>query len=111
MAQELIIRTLKRLGFEEVDIRVYVFLAKAGSHSVSETARTLQIRKSRVLLSIQRLTRLGVVSDDHSQIMSFSVLPFDEVLDKFASSKIAQARSIQLNKDQLLLHWKMMMEQ
>jgi sugar-specific transcriptional regulator TrmB len=105
MKKSLVFETLEIFGFKQIDIQVYIFLAKKGPHCHGEIGKTLQISKEQIYRSLKRLKGLEAVYATLEKPATFYALPFEQVLDMFASSKINEAKNTQQNKDRLLVKW------
>jgi sugar-specific transcriptional regulator TrmB len=105
MKKSLLFETFGIFGFKQIDIQVYVFLAKTGPHCSGEIGKTLHIKKDQIYRSLKRLNGLEAVYCTLEKPAIFYALPFEQVLDMFTSSKINEAINTQQNKDRLLAKW------
>ncbi len=100
--QNLILAKLIELGFTEQEARIYIFLAKTGTHKVMDIARTLKINKVQVYRHLRSLQNRNFVASSLGCPAYFSATPFDKVIDFMAESKSTEAMLLRSNKETLL---------
>jgi sugar-specific transcriptional regulator TrmB len=105
LSEEQVLNTLANLGFEEVDAKVYVFLAKKGNKKAIDICNALKLTKQQLYPSLKRLQAKGIVTSTLEHPAMFQVLSFEEVLDLFIKTKIEETRSLQQSKTQILSDW------
>jgi sugar-specific transcriptional regulator TrmB len=105
LSEEQVLNTLANLGFEEVDAKVYVFLAKKGNKKAIDICNALRLTKQQLYPSLKRLQGKGIVTSTLEHPAMFQVLSFEEVLDLFIKTKIEETRSLQQSKAQILSDW------
>ncbi len=92
-------------GLSEMDVQVYVFLAKVGPQKARDISKALGIYKQKLYPSLKNLQSKGVVSATLEQPARFSAVQFEKVLDLFIKAKIEEAQIIQQEKAELLSSW------
>ena len=106
MSKERIIKALKGLGFSNIDIQVYIFLAIEGPHKVKKITVALNLQENKVYGSLKDLQSLEIVKASIEHPLEFIALPFEEVLDLFIEVKKEQAKTMKQSKEELLSTWK-----
>ena len=99
------LQTLVNLGFKEHEAEVYVLLALNGPKSAKDITGALGSCKRKVYRTVAKLQKIGIAEATANIPAGFSVVPFDEVLDKFIASNLTQAKNIEANKDKILSLW------
>ena len=99
------LKTLKNLGFKQVDAEVYLFLSKMGSQKGRNIAGNLKLYKQQLYCSLKRLQNKGFVRATAEHPALFSAVPLEKVLDLFLIEKAKQAETLQANRDELLSSW------
>jgi HTH-type transcriptional regulator, sugar sensing transcriptional regulator len=105
LSEEQVLNTLANLGFDEVDAKIYVFLAKKGTKKANAICNALKLTKQQLYPSLKRLQRKGIVTSTFEHPAMFQVLSFEKVLDLFIKAKIEETRSLQQSKAQILADW------
>ena len=106
LSKERIIKALKGLGFSDIDIHVYIFLARTGPQKMKEIALTLNLSRSKVDRSLKELQETSIVKTSIENPLEFMAMPFEDVIDLFIEVKREQAKTIQENREDLLFIWK-----
>jgi sugar-specific transcriptional regulator TrmB len=100
---------LQVFGLKRMDVRVYVFLAKKGSHRGKDLAKALKITKQQVYPSLKKLQQRGIVKSTSKRPAVFSAVSIEEVLDMFIKTRIEETQRLIQNKEEALSKWKSMM--
>jgi sugar-specific transcriptional regulator TrmB len=96
---------LSTLGFDQVDARVYVYLAKKGMRKAIEIRKATKLTKQQLYPSLKRLQSKGIVSSTIEHPARFSAMPFQRVLDFLIKAKIEETRRLQQSKAEILSNW------
>jgi sugar-specific transcriptional regulator TrmB len=105
LSEEQVLNTLTNLGFDAVDAKVYVFLAKKGTKKASDICNALKLTKQQLYPSLKRLQGKGIVTSTLEHPAMFEVLSFEKVLDLFIKAKIEETHSLEQSKAQILSDW------
>ena len=105
MSQEQVLKMLSTLGFDQVDARVYVYLAKKGMRKAIEIRKATKLTKQQLYPSLKRLQSKGIVSSTIEHPARFSAMPFQRVLDFLIKAKIEETRRLQQSKAEILSNW------
>ena len=96
---------LSTLGFDQVDARVYVYLAKKGMRKAIEIRKATKLTKQQLYPSLKRLQSKGIVSSTIEHPARFSAMPFQRVLDFLIKAKIEETKRLQQSKAEILSNW------
>jgi len=105
LSQEQVLKMLSNLGFDQVDAKVYVYLAKKGMRKAIEIRKATKLTKQQLYPSLKRLQSKGIVSSTIEHPARFSAMPFETVLDLFIKAKIEETRTLQQSKAEILSNW------
>jgi sugar-specific transcriptional regulator TrmB len=105
LSQEQLLNTFVALGFDEVDARIYVFLAKKGMQKACDINTALKLTKQQFYPSIKRLQSKGIVNSTMEHPARFSAMPFEKVLDFFIRTKNEETRRLEQSKSEILSNW------
>ena len=100
------LKTLKKLGFEELDAQVYIFIGRKGPQKAKDIVKALKIPKQKLYSILKNLQSKGVVNATFEHPARFSVISFEKVLDIFVKSRLEEAQQIQRSKNEILSEWK-----
>ena len=106
LTQEWMLKTLVKIGFEQQDAQVYVYLALNGPKKAKDIATALKTYKRQVYRSLEKLQNKEIVNATPEPPASFSVISFDKLLDLLAKASLEEARRIEQEKDGILRLWK-----
>jgi sugar-specific transcriptional regulator TrmB len=105
-----IFRTLRSFGFTKGEIEVYIFLAKTGLVKAEDVASRFEFPKQKVYSYLKELHRHKAVYAIRSRPAKYYALPFEQMIDLYANSRIDEAQTIQKNKEKLLKQWQTMIK-
>ena len=103
-------KTLIKLGFTEIDVGVYFYLNQEGPRKINEIAEALKLYRKKLFRILKRLQSKGIIVTSQENPDSFSVLPFEKVLDLFIEIKKEQAKALLASKEELLSSWRSITE-
>jgi sugar-specific transcriptional regulator TrmB len=103
-------KTLIKLGFTEIDVGVYFYLNQEGPRKINEIAEALKLYRKKLFRILKRLQSKGIIVTSQENPDSFSVLPFEKVLDLFIEIKKEQAKALLASKEELLSSWRSIAE-
>jgi sugar-specific transcriptional regulator TrmB len=105
LSHEQVLSTLVNLGFDEIDAKIYVYLAKKGMQKASNINKALKLTKQQFYPSIRRMESKGIVNSTIEHPARFSAIPFEKLLDLFIKEKIEETRSLKQRKAEILANW------
>jgi len=106
MSLERIFKALIELGLSQTDARVYIHLATKGSKSAKQICDALNIKKQIIYPSLKNLRNNRIIAVSSKRPLTFSALPFEEVLDMLIKKKFEQSEEILEKKEQVVRSWK-----
>jgi sugar-specific transcriptional regulator TrmB len=101
-----ITKLLKALGFSSLEAKVYIYVAKIGPLSNEEIASQLDIKLMDLSQILEGLVRRGVITPIIKNELSYTALPFEELLENFIRAEIDQTEEVTKNHQELILTWK-----
>jgi sugar-specific transcriptional regulator TrmB len=99
------LKTLIGLGLKQVEAKIYIFLAKQGSHKALDIRKALKLTKQQLYPCLKNLESKGIVSATLENPARFSAIPFENLLDLFIETKIEETRHLQKSKEEILSNW------
>ena len=106
MSLERVLRVLKEFRISETEANIYVYLAKKGSKSNVQLAKTLKMSLRQLNPTLQKLESRGLIMTSSSRATIFLALPFEKVLECLVHIKEQKAQEINEKKVELLELWK-----
>ena len=95
---------LREMGLDNIDMRIYIYLAKNGPHSARALCSNLELAKQRHYPSLCSLKQKGLIKETQEP-PTFSAVPFENVLDLLIMSKIGEAQMTKQHKSELIAAW------
>jgi HTH-type transcriptional regulator, sugar sensing transcriptional regulator len=105
LSQEWMIRTLVNMGLTLNDTKIYIFLATEGPQTRKNIVNTLKFSIHQVSRSLKELRDLQMVISLTTRPVTFSGIPFEEVLDLFWNTKNGQLSLLRERREELLSIW------
>ncbi len=106
MSLNRITKLLNKLGFSNLDVRVYVFIAKLGPLSDEEIAVRTNIGFEQLKPILQNLTKKGIITSTFRNQPVYIALSFEDLLDEYIKLEIKQAEELRKDHQQLISTWK-----
>jgi HTH-type transcriptional regulator, sugar sensing transcriptional regulator len=97
--------TLKQLGLNQSEIKIYIYLSKKGVHSALDICTELHLNKQHVYPLLKNLQNKGLIYATFEHPAIFYAISFEKVLDMIATSKIEEAKNAQKDKNLLFKIW------
>ena len=111
MSKEWMQKTITKLGFTEIDAKVYVFLSTEGSRKARDIAEALNLHRLRLYRVLKKLRSNGLIKASPEYPAFFSAVLFDKVLDIMIDAKKEQHKALQENEEILLSTWRSMVKE
>ena len=111
MSLERVLNTFKSFGLKPSDAQVYVFLAKKGSHTGKDLSNALRIPQEQLHQCLKDLENKGIINASSENLLLFSALPFEKIVDLLVKTKLEEARRTQQEKDEALSNWQSMIKE
>ena len=106
-----VLETLAGFGLKPSDAQVYVFLAKKGPHTRKDLSNALEIPEEQLCECLRDLESKEIISASSKNLLLFSALPFEKVVDLLVKTKLEEARQTQQDKDEALSDWQSLMKE
>lgn len=67
MNKQIILAELEKLGLEEIEIKIYLFLLEKGPHTHLELSRAINVDRSKVYRDVEKLIRRKLIEQSHTE--------------------------------------------
>jgi sugar-specific transcriptional regulator TrmB len=101
-----ITKLLNALGFSSLEAKVYIYVAKLGPLSNEEIASQLDIKLIDLCQILEQLVKMGVITPTIKNELSYTALPFEELIENFVKTEIDRNEEVMRNQHQLIATWK-----
>ena len=102
MSQEQVLKTLVDLGLDELEAKIYFYLAKKGTSKASDICRVFRITKQQFYPSIKQLQGRGTVTSTMEHPARFNAMSFEKVLDSFIKEMMQEVQQLQQSRSDIL---------
>jgi sugar-specific transcriptional regulator TrmB len=102
---ETIEKTLYRLGLSKNEIKVYVYLARAGERKASEISEGLSLHRTETYRILRDLEKKGLISSVFEKPLKFIATPFEKALDVLIETKKMKLSLLEKRKANLVDIW------
>lgn len=102
---ETIEKTLYRLGLSKNEIKVYVYLARAGERKASEISEGLSLHRTETYRILRDLEKKGLISSVFEKPLKFIATPFEKALDILIETKKMKLSLLEKRKANLVDIW------
>ncbi|MBX5328094.1 MAG: helix-turn-helix domain-containing protein [Candidatus Bathyarchaeota archaeon] len=102
---EIIEKTLYRLGLSKNEIKVYVYLARAGERKASEISEGLSLHRTETYRILRDLEKKGLISSVFEKPLKFIATPFEKALDILIETKKMKLSLLEKRKANLVDIW------
>jgi sugar-specific transcriptional regulator TrmB len=106
MSKERIMEILERFDLSPIESIVYIYLAKAGCNSAEVLSSNLGLRKKQLHSVLRKLEEKRIVISCFAKVKLFSVISFDELLDRVVESDNEKAKLVKETKKEVLDIWR-----
>ena len=104
-SMEIVEKTLRRLGLSKNEVRVYLYLARAGEHKASEISEVLSLHRTETYRILRDLEKRGLVSSVFEKPLKFIATPFEKALDILIETKKMKINLLEKKKGKLISLW------
>jgi sugar-specific transcriptional regulator TrmB len=101
-----ITKLLNALGFSSLEAKVYIYIAKLGPLSNEEISSQLDIKLEDICQILEALMKKRVITPTIKNQISYTALPFKELIDNYIKCEIDQTEDVTKNHQQLIETWK-----
>ncbi len=100
-----LVEALKDTGLTELESKVYIFLAKNGTHKAIDISRKMNLHKAQVYHIIKNLQNYGIIEVSMESPMRFTAIPFEKVLDLLIKTKKGEVRFLEDKRNDSISLW------
>ena len=104
-SMEIVEKTLRSLGLSKNEVRVYLYLARAGEKKASEISEVLSLHRTETYRILRDLEKKGLVSSVFEKPLKFIATPFEKALDVLIKAKKIRIRLLEKRKERLVGLW------
>jgi len=104
-AIEIIEKALRGLGLSKNEVKVYVYLARAGEHKASEISEALSLHRTETYRILRDLEKRGLVSSVFEKPLKFIATPFEKALDILIETKKMKLNMLEKRRQSLIDLW------
>ncbi len=90
------------LGLAQTEARVYIYLAKKGSHTKEELAKVLSISNQHIRQSLNNLQRKGFITSKTENRAIYIAVPLERVIDNMVNAETEAAERLEQDKEKFL---------
>jgi len=100
--------TLSRFGLLKNEIKVYLYLARAGEMKAGEIAEAISLHRTETYRILRDLEKRGVVFSIFEKPLKFTAVPLDKAIDLLVDSQKIKIKLLEQEKEGLVELWQSM---
>ena len=100
--------TLARFGLLKNEIRVYMFLARAGEKKAGEIAEAISLHRTETYRILRDLEKKGIVFSIFEKPLKFTAVPLDKAIDLLVDAQKIKIKLLEQEKTSLVELWQSM---
>ncbi len=100
-----IVDTLARFGLLKNEIRVYMYLARAGEKKAGEIAEKISLHRTETYRILRDLEKKGIVFSIFGKPLKFTAVPLDKAIDLLVDAEKIKIKHLEQEKTSLLELW------
>lgn len=100
--------TLARFGLLKNEIRVYMYLARAGEKKAGEIAESISLHRTVTYRILRDLERKGIVFVIFEKPLKFTAVPLDKAIDLLVDAQKIKIKLLEQEKTSLVELWQSM---
>jgi len=100
--------TLTRFGLLKNEIRVYMYLARAGEKKAGEIAESISLHRTETYRILRDLEKKGIVFSIFEKPLKFTAVPLDKAIDLLVDAQKIKIKLLEQEKTSLVELWKSM---
>lgn len=97
--------TLSRFGLLKNEIRVYLYLARAGEKKASEIAEAISLHRTETYRILRDLEKKGIVFSVFAKPLKFTAVPLDKAIDMLVEAQKMKIKLLEKEKENLVELW------
>ncbi len=103
-----IVDTFARFGLLKNEIRVYMYLARAGEKKAGEIAEAISLHRTETYRILRDLERKGMVFSIFEKPLKFTAVPLDKAIDLLVDAQKIKIKLLEQEKISLVELWQSM---
>ncbi|MCW4001040.1 MAG: helix-turn-helix domain-containing protein [Candidatus Bathyarchaeota archaeon] len=100
--------TLARFGLLKNEIRVYLYLARAGEQKAGEIAEAIALHRTETYRILRDLEKKGIVFSIFEKPLKFTAVPLDKAIDLLVDAQKIKIKLLEQEKPSLVELWQSM---
>ena len=100
--------TLARFGLLKNEIRVYMYLARAGEKKAGEIAEAISLHRTETYRILRDLEKKGIVFSIFEKPLKFTAVPLDKAIDLLVDAQKIKIKLLEQEKTSLVELWQSM---
>ena len=100
--------TLTRFGLLKNEIRVYMYLARAGEKKAGEIAESISLHRTETYRILRDLEKKGIVFSIFEKPLKFTAVPMDKAIDLLVDAQKIKIKLLEQEKTSLVELWQSM---
>src|SRR3972149_950767 len=100
--------TLARFGLLKNEIRVYLYLARAGEKKAGEIAESIALHRTETYRILRDLEKKGIVFSIFEKPLKFTAVPLDKAIDLLVDAQKIKIKLLEQEKPSLVELWQSM---
>ncbi|MCW3982993.1 MAG: helix-turn-helix domain-containing protein [Candidatus Bathyarchaeota archaeon] len=100
--------TLARFGLLKNEIRVYLYLARAGEKKAGEIAEAIALHRTETYRILRDLEKKGIVFSIFEKPLKFTAVPLDKAIDLLVDAQKIKIKMLEQEKPSLVELWQSM---
>jgi sugar-specific transcriptional regulator TrmB len=97
--------TLAKFGLLKNEIKVYLFLARAGEKKAGEIAEAIPLHRTETYRILRDLEKKGIVFSIFEKPLKFTAIPLDKAIDLLVDVQKVKIRLLEKEKENLVNLW------
>jgi sugar-specific transcriptional regulator TrmB len=97
--------TLSRFGLLKNEIRVYLYLARAGEKKAGEIAEAISLHRTETYRILRDLEKKGILFSVFEKPLKFTAVPLDKAIDLLVDAQKMKIRLLEKEKASLVELW------
>ncbi len=97
--------TLSRFGLLINEIKVYIYLARAGEKKAGEIAEAIALHRTETYRILRDLEKKGILFSVFEKPLRFTAVPLDKVIDLLVNVQKMKIRQLEKEKESLVKMW------
>jgi HTH-type transcriptional regulator, sugar sensing transcriptional regulator len=97
--------TLSKYGLLKNEIKVYLYLARAGEKKAGEIAEAISLHRTETYRILRDLEKKGILFSVFEKPLKFTAVPLDKAIDLLVDAQKMKIRQLEKDKETLVEMW------